>query len=86
MQDFLASEEGEQQLAQVKKALEKRDQEEVPAETQAELCGWQQEQEAELTALRAHSQGRHKQLEDILSKLNRSGSYHFCLSFSNSMK
>ncbi|MCJ8731015.1 hypothetical protein PDJAM_G00191160 [Pangasius djambal] len=71
LQDFLASEEGEQRLAQVKKALEKKGQEtQVPAETQAELCAWQQEQEGELTTLRAHCQGRHNQLEDILIKLS----------------
>lgn len=58
----------------MKKSLEKRGQEEVPAEIQAELCAWQQEQEGELNTLRAHCQGRHKQLEDILIKLNRSGS------------
>lgn len=83
MQDFLASEEGEQRLAQVKKALEKRGQEEIPPETQAELCAWQQEQEGELATLQAHCQGRHKQLDDILIKLNRSGSYHYCLMFNH---
>lgn len=61
----------------MKKASEKRGQEEIPAETQAELCAWQQEQEGELTTLRAHCQGRHKQLEDIINKLSRSSSSHF---------
>ncbi|TSV02080.1 Nesprin-2 [Bagarius yarrelli] len=69
LEDFLASEEGDQRLAQVKKALEKRGQEEVSAETHAELCAWQQEQEGELNTLRAHCQGRHKQLKDILIQL-----------------
>ncbi len=35
------------------------------------LSTWHQEQEGELATLRAHCQGRHKQLDDILHNLNR---------------
>ncbi|XP_062851798.1 nesprin-2 [Trichomycterus rosablanca] len=69
LKDFLVSGEGEQRLSQVKNAIEKKDQE-IPAETQVQLSTWQQEQEGELSTLRAHCHGRHKQLEDILFKLN----------------
>uniref|UniRef100_A0AAR2KFY0 Calponin-homology (CH) domain-containing protein n=1 Tax=Pygocentrus nattereri TaxID=42514 RepID=A0AAR2KFY0_PYGNA len=68
LQGFLASKEGEQRLLQVKESVESKGQ--IPAETQAQLCVWQQEQEGEMATLRAHCQGRHKQLHDILRKLN----------------
>ncbi|KTF78168.1 hypothetical protein cypCar_00022230 [Cyprinus carpio] len=67
---FLASKEGEQRLAQLKERFEQGGQAKLPAEAQALLSTWHQEQEGELATLRAHCQGRHKQLDDILHNLN----------------
>lgn len=71
LQSFLASKEGEQRLAQLKERFEQGGQAKLPAEAQALLSTWHQEQEGELATLRAHCQGRHKQLDDILHNLNR---------------
>ena len=76
MQGFLDSKEGEQRLVQVKESVERKGQ--IPPETQAQLSLWQQEQEGEMATLRAHCQGRHKQLHDILLKLTRSVSFPSC--------
>uniref|UniRef100_A0A9J8A0G7 Nesprin-2-like n=1 Tax=Cyprinus carpio carpio TaxID=630221 RepID=A0A9J8A0G7_CYPCA len=67
---FLASKEGEQRLAQLKERFERGGQAKLPTEAQALLSTWHQEQEGELATLRAHCQGRHKQLDDILHNLN----------------
>jgi len=71
LQSFLASKEGENRLAQLKERFERGEQAKVPSEAQALLSSWHQEQEGELATLRAHCQGRHKQLDDILHNLNR---------------
>ncbi len=71
LQSFLASKEGEQRLARLKERFEQGKQAKLPAEAQALLSTWHQEQEGELATLRAHCQGRHKQLDDILHNLNR---------------
>lgn len=80
LQSFLASKEGEQRLGQLKERFEQGGQAKLPAEAQALLSTWHQEQEGELATLRAHCQGRHKQLDDILHNLNRYGrsSHHSC--------
>ncbi|XP_067242791.1 nesprin-2 isoform X14 [Chanodichthys erythropterus] len=67
---FLASKEGEQRLAQLKERFERGGQAKIPSDAQALLSTWHQEQEGELATLRAHCQGRHKQLDDILQNLN----------------
>lgn len=71
LQSFLASKEGEQRLAQLKERFEQGEQAKLAAEAQTLLSTWHQEQEGELATLRAHCQGRHKQLDDILHNLNR---------------
>lgn len=79
LQSFLASKEGEQRLAQLKERFERGGKAKVPSEAQALLSTWHQEQEGELATLRAHCQGRHKQLDDILHDLNRYvDSHHSC--------
>ncbi|TRY90471.1 hypothetical protein DNTS_015631 [Danionella cerebrum] len=67
---FLDSREGEQHLTQLKERFMSSGQLKVSSEAQALFSTWHQEQEGELATLKAHCQGRHKQLDDIIQNFN----------------
>lgn len=70
-QSFLKSKDAERRLNQLKDQLE-RGREQVPPQQLSEFTGWMQEQQEEVVTFRTHCQNRQKQMESLLSDLDRS--------------
>lgn len=70
LQAFLKSKDAERRLDQLKDQLQ-RGGKQVPPEQQSEITDWLKEQRDEVITFKSHCQNRQKQMESLLSDLNR---------------
>lgn len=70
-QGFLKSKDAERRLKQLKGQLERGSQQ-VPPQQLSEFTDWLKEQQKEVGTFRTHCLNRQKQMEPLLSDLNRS--------------
>ncbi len=69
-QGFLKSKDAERRLDQLKDQLERGSQQ-VPPQQLSEFTDWLKEQQEEVGTFRTHCLNRQKQMESLLSDLNR---------------
>lgn len=70
LQAFLKAEDAERRLEQLKDQL-KRASQQVPPQELSELSDWLKEQQEEVATFKAHCRNRQKQMESLLSDMNR---------------
>lgn len=71
LQGFLKSKDAERRLDQLKDQLE-RGNKQIPPQQLSEFTDWMQEQQEEVVTFRTHCHNRQKQMESLLSDLDRS--------------
>lgn len=69
-QSFLKSKDAERRLDQLKDQLERGGQQ-VPTQQLSEFNDWLKEQQEEVDTFKTHCHNRQKQMESLLSDLNR---------------
>ena len=69
-QAFMKSQDAERRLEQLRDQLQRGDQP-FPPKQLSELTDWLKEQQGEVATFRTHCHNRQKQMESLLSDLNR---------------